>query len=49
MAARVQLKILPLPDGEWVAGRKRYGTAEQTKLAGFDYITQNPRAGNARD
>jgi hypothetical protein len=44
-----QLKILPLPDGEWVAGRKRYGTAEQAKLAGFDYITQNPRAGHAGD
>jgi hypothetical protein len=44
-----QLKILPLPDGEWIAGRKRFATVERAKLAGFDYITEHPRRGYEED
>lgn len=39
-----QLKVLSLSDGEWVNGRKRFATAEQAKLAGFDYITERSRS-----
>jgi hypothetical protein len=39
-----QLSIRPLPDGEWITGRKRFATAEEAKLAGFDYIMKHPRS-----
>ena len=38
-----QLMVLPLPDGEWIQGKRRYPTAEAAKLAGFDYIEAHPR------
>jgi hypothetical protein len=41
-----QLMILPLPNGEWISGKKRYPTATAAKLAGFDYIERNPRTFN---
>jgi hypothetical protein len=39
-----QLMIRPLPEGEWIFGRKRYASAEDAKLAAFDYIERNPRS-----
>lgn len=39
-----QLMIKPLPEDEWIRGRKRFATSEEAKLAGFDYIAKNPRA-----
>ena len=39
-----QLSIRPLPDGEWLTGKKRFASSEEAKLAGFDYITKHPRS-----
>lgn len=38
-----QLLMHQLPDGDWIRGRKRFATAEEAKLAAFDYIERNPR------
>jgi hypothetical protein len=39
-----QLMIRPLPEGEWISGRRRFATAEEAKLAAFDYIVKHPRS-----
>lgn len=44
-----QLMIRPLPEGEWIRGKKRFASAEEAKLAGFDYIEAHPRPTLAND
>jgi hypothetical protein len=39
-----QVLITPLPEGQLIAGKKRFATSEEAKLAAFDYIAKHPRS-----